>query len=248
MNIKPWLLVLAGLGLASSGTAASRIRLASFEYPPFCDSSRPDGGGLVAIVREAFALQSIHVDLVQLPWRRVMTHARQGRVDGVIGIWPDDAKQMQLLAAAPVYVSQLGVYQLAAAPLPASLAQLRGKRAGVVQGYQYGAQVLASGMLFDQANDDETNLRKLQTGRVQVALVEKAVGDYLLQTPRLRLGAPLRWGGLVLDRQPLSVGFAATPRQQAWARQFAAGFARLKQQGRYQQIALDAGLQAYLPR
>lgn len=248
MNIKPWLLVLAGLGLASTVASANSIRLASFDYPPFCDSSRPDGGGLVAIVREAFALQGIHVDLVQLPWRRVMTQARQGRVDGVIGIWPDDARQLQLLAAAPVYISQLGVYQPAGKPLPRSLAELRGKRAGVVQGYQYGAQILASGMLFDYANDDETNLRKLQTGRVQVALVEKAVGDYLLQTPRLRLGAPLRWGGLVLDRQPLSVGFTATQEQQVWARQFAAGFARLKQQGRYQQIAREAGLQAYLPR
>lgn len=248
MHIPSWLATLAVCGLPLAALAAPSIRLANFDYPPFCDASQPDGGSLVAITREAFALQGIRVELVHLPWSRVIAQAQQVRVDGVIGIWPDDAQQMQLRMAPPVYLSLIGVYLPAASPLPQRLDDLRGKRAGTVQGYNYGPRLLASGMLPEPVHDDETNLRKLQTGRIQVAVIEKAVGDYLLQTPRIRQGPALRWGGLLLARQPLSIGFTATAKQQYWAQQFDAGFARLKQQGRYQQIALDAGLQAYLPR
>ena len=247
MHIPSWLATLAVCGLPLAALAAPSIRLANFDYPPFCDTSQPDGGSLVAITREAFALQGIRVQLVQLPWSRVIHQALQARVDGVIGIWPEDAQQMGLRSAAPIYISQIGVYLPRTQRVPVRLAALRGKRAGTVQGYNYGPRLLGSGMLLEPVHDDETNLRKLQTGRIEVAVMEKAVGDYLLQTPRIRLGTPVHWGGVVLGRQPLSIGFTATPQQDYWARQFDAGFKRLKQSGRYRQIAGNARLHAYLP-
>lgn len=245
---KQALLLLGMLLPAAPGKTADILHLATLAYPPFCDQEQPDGGALVAITRAAFARQGIRMQLTVLPWPRLVSQLRQGRFDGVIGVWSTDLAAMKLRAGSPVFHSLVGFYL----PQHSSLSMdkpgaLRGKRAGIVQGYNYSARVLQSGLLFEQARDDETNLRKLQLGRLDVAIVEKAVGDSLLATQRLRQGRLLRSGGAVLAVEPLAVGFASGSSQDYWHAQFESGLQKLKQDGQYLRMVQAAGLQEYLP-
>lgn len=228
--------------------ADSTIRLVTLSYPPFCDETQADGGALVAITRAAFARRGIRLSLTVLPWPRLVNQLEQGRFDGVIGVWSTDLLTMHLQPSPPLFNSLIGVYQRSGDDaVPLDYRTLRGKRAGIVQGYNYSQAVLESGMQFDTARDDETNLRKLQLGRIDVAVVEKAVGDALLATRLLPSAKSVRWGGLVLAQEPLSVGFTAGKRQAYWHGQFVAGLQQLKQDGQYLRLVRAAGLQEYLP-
>ncbi|MGL6046623.1 MAG: hypothetical protein ACRC02_09185, partial [Vogesella sp.] len=136
--------------LALAMTVNPAITLATLEYPPFCDSQKPGGGALVSIVREAFAQQDIPVNVVVMPWQRVMSLSQHGRFDGVIGVWQTDLKSMRLKAGNPVFHSLIGVYVVqGAAPLPLPSSWLGGKLAGTVAGYHYPASVLALNMVLD---------------------------------------------------------------------------------------------------
>lgn len=242
-------LLLVALLLAARGEAAGTVRLATLAYPPFCDQERADGGALVAITRAAFARQGIRVQLSVLPWPRLVSRLEQGRFDGVIGVWNTDLAAMKLRGSSPVFHSLIGIYQPHYGSDPVrSLRQLHGKRAGIVQGYNYSSAILQSGMRFELARDEETNLRKLQLGRIDVAIAEKAVGDSLLATWRLQRGRSLRWSGLILASEPLAVGFTPGGGQDYWHVQFESGLQKLKQDGQYLRMVQAAGLREYLPR
>ncbi len=232
--------------LALAMTVNPAITLATLEYPPFCDSQKPGGGALVAIVREAFALEDIPVNVVVMPWQRVVSLSQHGRFDGVIGIWQTDLKSMQLQAGHPVFRSLIGAYTLQGrAPLPLTSSWLGGKLAGTVAGYHYPANILGLKMVLDSTRDDETNLRKLQQQRIQLAMTEKAVGDALIRSGKLPGRPKLVWGEVVLAQEALSVGFAASNMRPFWMKSFNQGLWKLHQSGRYRQIVAMHQLQEF---
>lgn len=232
--------------LALAMPANQAITLATLEYPPFCDSQKADGGALISIVREAFAYQDVPINLVVMPWQRVVSLSQHGRFDGVIGIWQTDLKSMRLKAGNPIFHSLIGAYALQGkTPLPLTSRWIPGKLAGTVAGYNYPANVLGLGMVLDSTRDDETNLRKLQQQRIQLAITEKAVGDALIRSGKLPSRPRLAWGELVLAREVLSVGFAASSLQTHWVNAFNQGLWKLHQSGRYRQIVLAHQLQEF---
>jgi polar amino acid transport system substrate-binding protein len=227
-------------------TTNPAITLATLEYPPYCDTSKSDGGALVSIVREALALEDIPVHVVVMPWQRVVSLTRLGRFDGVIGVWQADAKSMKLKAAAPVFNSPIGAYVIAGqTPLPLTKSWLPGKLAGTVTGYHYPASIMKLRMVLDNTRDDETNLRRLQQQRIQLAITEKAVGDALLRTGPLQHPPKPIWGGLVLAKEALSVGFAESRMQPYWLNAFNQGLQKLYLSGRYRQIVETHQLQEF---
>jgi polar amino acid transport system substrate-binding protein len=232
--------------LALAMTVNPAITLATLEYPPFCDSQKPGGGALVTIVREAFAQEDIPVNLVVMPWQRVISLSQHGRFDGVIGIWQTDLKSMRLKAGNPVFHSLIGAYVVQGkAPLPLTSDWLQGKLAGTVAGYHYPGNILGLKMVLDSTRDDETNLRKLQQQRIQLAITEKAVGDALLRSDKLPSRPKLAWGEIVLARETLSVGFAASSMRPYWLNAFNQGLWKLHQSGRYRQIVMAHQLQEF---
>lgn len=247
--------LLLALGLSASiapsawgliTTVHPSITLATLEYPPFCDGQQPDGGALVSIVREAFAQEDIRVNVTVMPWQRVIALNHHSRFDGVIGIWRTDQKNMQLQPGNPVFQSLIGAYVVRGkAPLPLPMSWLPGRLAGTVAGYQYPESMLKLKMELDSTRDDETNLRKLQQQRIQLAITEKAVGDALIRSGKLPTRPQLAWGELVLGKEVISVGFAANPMQSFWRTAFNRGLWKLHQNGRYQQIAAAYQLQEF---
>jgi polar amino acid transport system substrate-binding protein len=227
-------------------TTNPAITLATLEYPPYCDTTKKDGGALVGIVREALALEDIPVHVVVMPWPRIVSLTHLGRFDGVIGIWQTDAKNMKLKAATPAFNSPIGAYVMPGqTPLPLTTQWLSGKLAGTVTGYHYPSSITKLKMVLDTTRNDETNLRRLQQQRIQLAITEKAVGDALLRSGTLPLQARPVWGGLVLAQEELSVGFAESSMQTYWLNAFNQGLQKLYQSGRYRQIVETHQLQEF---
>ena len=123
------LLLATGSSLAMA-TVNPAITLATYDYPPYCDSTDPDGGALVAIVRAAFAEEDISVNLTVLPWQRLSSLSASGRLDGVIGVWKTDTDNLKVSLGPPVFYSLLGYY-LHQNRKPLKVSELAGRRAGV---------------------------------------------------------------------------------------------------------------------
>lgn len=224
-------------------TVNPSITLATYDYPPYCDSHDRDGGALVAIVKAAFDEEDIPVNLAVLPWQRLSSLSANGRFDGVIGVWKTDAPSLKIRPGPPVFRSVLGYYQRSDNPL--SPGKLAGRQAGTVSGYHYPATVRHLGTNFDVARDDETNLRKLQQGRIDLAITEKAVGDALLRNGRLPPKPDLLWNGHVLGTEALSLGLYQGRLYPYWQQTFMRGLQKIQQNGRYHRIVSRYGLQAY---
>jgi polar amino acid transport system substrate-binding protein len=59
--------------------------------PHNCEAGSTVEGYMVDILRQAFALQDISVNYVNMSWARALQQARSHRVDGIIGVFAGDA-------------------------------------------------------------------------------------------------------------------------------------------------------------
>lgn len=226
-------------------TVNPAITLATYDYPPYSDSNDRDGGAMVAIVKAAMALEDTPVNITVLPWQRLSSLSAGGRFDGVIGIWKTDTSSLKVSMGPPLFYSILGFYQRDDSPNYRP-AELTGRRAGIVGGYHYPPAIKQLGTSFDIARDDETNLRKLQQGRIDIAITDKVVGDALIHGGRVPSYPALRWHGWVLGKEALSIGLYQGPMHQHWQQTFQRGLLKLRQSGRFQRIVAKYGLEEYV--
>lgn len=195
---------------ASPAHATEQIaNLLTTNYPPYSAEALPQGGAFTAAVREALALNGWGIKLRFVPWARVPTEIRSGRVDAVLVCWPREIREFGLLSSTPIYASRLGFFvrRSEAASTEVTLARLRGVVVGTVRSYGYPDQLAAAGVVREDAAADATNLRKLAAGRFRHVVLEQAVGNYLLGTTELAALRPqLSWKGPAFATVPLSVG------------------------------------------
>ncbi|UUY06724.1 transporter substrate-binding domain-containing protein [Pseudomonas sp. J452] len=225
------------LSLCLSLPVAAELRLATLEYPPYCSQALPTGGSIVELTVRAFATQGHVAQVDFLPWARVRADLRSGNYQGALALWPQEIIEEQLIASRPLFYSQLGFFVRKSKPVAyQSLSELRGQRVGIVRGYGYPPNLLRSGFSAEEAVDDISNLRKLAARRFDLVLLERTVGDYLINQDAALRGR-LHWQEPALERIPLFVGFTAQkPGQPDWAAIFARGLAELHSSGEYTRI------------
>lgn len=216
---------------------AAEPRLATLEYPPYSSEHLPGGGSIVELAERAFATQGHDPRIDFLPWARVRVELHKGSYQGALTLWPQEIKEERLIASRPLFYSQLGLFvRKHEGPPVGSLADLRGRRVGVVRGYGYPPRILGSGMLAEEAVDDISNLRKLAARRFDLVLLEHIVGEHLVAGDAALRGR-LVWQEPALERIPLMVGFTAPrPGQPDWAAIFERGLRELHASGEYMRI------------
>ncbi|MCY1501983.1 Bacterial extracellular solute-binding protein, family 3 [compost metagenome] len=230
-------LLLSLILLLASWAHATPLRLATLEYPPYCSQALENGGSIVELVTRAFASQGQAVQIDFLPWARVRAELGSGRYQGALALWPREIQEERLVASRPLFYSELGFFSRSGKPVPFhSLADLRGRKVGIVRGYGYPDNLLHSGFVSEEAVDDLSNLRKLAAGRFDLVLLERVVGNYLIAR-HADLGGKVRWQEPALVRIPLLVGFTP-PRagQTDWVQVFERGLRTLHASGDYMRI------------
>lgn len=184
------LALLCGLLLAPLPVAsAEEWSFTTLEWPPF-SGSLPQGGSMTTVLRAAFASQGDDLRTTTLPWKRAVAAAMQ--VDGPhVGFFT--ATRAECDVAGGVLSEQpIGRFRYALAQrqeLPVRWSKpddLSGLMIGVVDGYDNGpviADLHKRGLIrLDSAPTDAANLRKLQAGRVDAAVVEISQFAYLQPT------------------------------------------------------------------
>ncbi|WP_374337683.1 substrate-binding periplasmic protein [Leeia sp.] len=207
-------------------------RFAASEWAPYMGAHLPQQGRAVATVRAAFARNGIQLQVDFYPWARTIALARAAPYDGYLVEYDDAMLRKEWLYSLPVAYSPLGLAERVANPVVwtrlEDLAAQR-KTIGVVQGYVNTPELdrlIAQGTLnSDRSADDLTLLHKLAAGRVDVAVMDAQVFEYLLLTQStLRAHAhQLRLQPRLLEQKALNVVFRKTPRGQWLLNQFNQG-------------------------
>jgi hypothetical protein len=208
------------LVLAFRPAVANEVNLVTLDWPPYSGALAKQGF-LSRVLREAYATQGHSVSVTVLPWLRAIKVAMSGTPNGPIGFY--SASEQECLDAKGRASDPIGYYQFFLAqrkgsqPTWRSWKDLHGKRIGVIEGYDNGPDIarLVSQSLIttDVAPNDLSSLQKLAAKRVDYAVTDSRVFEYLQKVhslSSLELAARPITGKL-----PLYVCFNLTPAAEA---------------------------------
>lgn len=177
---------LLGMLLAPLPARAEEWSFTTLEWPPF-SGSLPDGGAMTTVMRAAFATQGDGVKITILPWKRAVSTAMQTE-NGHAGFFTatptECATAGGLLSELPIGRFRYALAERRSNPVKwGNAADLQDLLIGIVDGYDNGPIIdglRGKGSLkVDVAASDLANLRKLQAGRIDAAVVEVSQFAYL---------------------------------------------------------------------
>ncbi len=179
------LLLLAGRPGAAQD-AAVVIRLASLEWPPYTSARVAAEGASAAVVRAALATQGAKLEIEFMPWTRAVAVGQDGR-SGFHGYFPEYQSvevERTFRLSRPIGSSPLGFVERRSSPVRwRSLDDLREVPFGVVRGYvntaELDARIARGELTAVPAGDDLANLRKVMRGRLDLAVIDRHVLDWL---------------------------------------------------------------------
>jgi polar amino acid transport system substrate-binding protein len=165
------------LALALDGRAAEPVQIAVDGFnPPFMSGSGAVARGLYpALIEASFKEMHRSASMLPMPWPRVMIGLDEQR-HGAGGIYKTADRAKLYDFSEPLFVERIGVYYEPVRPVNyRSVADLAGLRVGVIIGWSYGDEFdrarKAGLFTVESVQSDLQNLRKLELGRIDVALI-----------------------------------------------------------------------------
>jgi polar amino acid transport system substrate-binding protein len=236
-------LVLAGLLLleARSVSAQTPLRiLVDDANPPFMYQNGGRAAGLYPrLVAAGFRHMGMPVEIQAVPWRRAL-HDADTAGAGVAGIYKNSERLAKYDYSEPLFVERVNIYAADGrqAGSSAGLASLHGQRVGAIRGWSYGDDFdkarQEQRFVVEEVTSDEQNFRKLDAGRLDVALaIEDAARLLLAAHPKV-----LATGRLT--ENPTYLAFSKRDARTAVLRRFNEALKALRADGRYDAIARAA--------
>lgn len=192
------------------------VHLTSLDWPPYSGKDLPGGGASIEVARAAFKAMGYELKVDFYPWSRAVNLAKDegSKYAGYIPEYYSDAVAEEFHYSDVMGNGPLGFAQHADKPINwSSHDDLSNYSIGVVQDYVNEAEFdkrIADGRIKVQAvTSDATNLVKLVNGRIDMAVVDKNVMDYLIKTDK-RLknkGDKLQFNDKMLEDKKLYICF-----------------------------------------
>lgn len=215
------------------------LRMAMTEFPPYTGTDLPGGGIATLITRTALARQGLEMSASVRPWARALSETQEGVFDGLIGVWRNAERERTLLFPRPLGITnRIGFMARAGTSITVNdLKQLRRLTIGVVNGYANPPAIEEAQLRLEPAVDDLRNLRKLLLGRIDLALIDKGVAHYLLQTQLPTGLTELTWLEPSVTETPLYAALSRrSPEAQARAAEFNLGLDKIHKDGELDQL------------
>lgn len=189
--------------------ANETVVMSTTEFAPYMGAQLSHQGVLVAIATEAFKREGYTLQVRFLPWVRGLAYAKQGTVDGMVGLWHSQEREQWFAFSRSVISNKIGFYQRRDSTIVfTNLAGLKPYTIGTVRAYANPPAFDAAHLHTDEAVDDLTNLRKLAAGRLDLVLIDKAVAQYLIDNSPAEFQGKLKWVEPPIDILPLYVGLS----------------------------------------
>lgn len=253
-EMKKWatsLVLAAGLTAACvvgvSAQSLKTVRLTNGEWQPFMSEEVPHHGFASHIVTEAFANVGVEVEYGFFPWARSYKLAKDGTWDGAAVWWDTEERREQFYFTEAVAPSTTVFFYLRDRGFDwESYEDLSDVRISATLEYSYGQafdEAEAAGTIkTNRAPNDETNLKKLLKGRVDVF-----PGELMVTYAQIRDTFPeedavrFTHHEKPVNDQPLYLLLSKKVDGNEDLRDlFNEGLRQLKESGRYDQIIADA--------
>lgn len=181
----------AGAALLASACAADAVRINfDAEYPPFMSARDGQPSGVYpALIAAALALIQQPFSFEAKPWKRALLELDEGRA-GVGGIYKNEARTAKYDFSDPILTEHVAVYFNKARPIAfKTLADLYGKRVGVLRGWSYGDAFDAArrngSVTVEEVTNDKANFLKLEHGRLDAVLAVEEAGRSVIVAENL---------------------------------------------------------------
>ena len=196
------LLAIAAASLAVSAQTKP-LRLVSTAWPPFTNASPQARFALdlveAALGRIGVASQTTIVDAAKFTAQLI-----KGPYDGSAAAWKDPEREQALLFSQPYLENRLILVGRTGADVSAkTLADLKGKRVAIVEGYSYGDAIDNTGPAFVRSRSEEDSLRQLLGGAVDYTLMDEIVVQYIVDHHSDEARTRLQFGSASLVTRPL---------------------------------------------
>jgi polar amino acid transport system substrate-binding protein len=173
-------LVLIAVLSPEASRQAAPLNLVSTAWPPFTN--------VPGLPRFALDLVEDALGRTGLTARTTIVDAPQftasllsDRFDGSAAAWKDTARERVLLFSQPYLENRLVLVGRRGADVSAkALAELRGRRLALVEGYAYGDAIDTAGPIFVRTRSEEDSLTQLLNGLVDYTLMDELVVNYIL--------------------------------------------------------------------
>jgi polar amino acid transport system substrate-binding protein len=125
------------------------------------------------------------------------------KFDGSAAVWKDPERERVLIFSQPYLENRLVVVGRHGADVSAkALADLKGKRVAIVEGYSYGDAIDNAGPVFVRSSSEEDSLTRLLKGDVDYTLMDELVVNYIISNYPKESGTKLQIGSVpVLTRE-----------------------------------------------
>jgi polar amino acid transport system substrate-binding protein len=193
-----WMVVFAAAMTACWLTAAgqtSQLRLVSTIWPPFTNESGQPRFAL-DLVEEATRRIGIKASTTFVEAAKFTPALLTGPFDGSGAAWKDADRERVLLFSQPYLENRLNLVARRGGDVSAkTLAELKGKRIAIVEGYSYGDTIDAAGPTFVRSRSEEHSLELLLSSAVDYTLMDELVVEYIVDhhpeeaRTRLQFGA-----------------------------------------------------------
>ncbi len=174
-------LALLSILLTAQGQTET-LTLASDVWPPFTNTPGEKSFAL-DLVAEALKRMDVSSDFVIVDFDEVLSGIDQGNYSGSAALWETAERRKKYYFSEPYLQNQLILVGKKGSDVSAgSIAELTGKRIGIVGDYAYGTDISnARNIVPVQGESDQQNLERLLSGQIDYMLVDALLIQYLLK-------------------------------------------------------------------
>jgi polar amino acid transport system substrate-binding protein len=195
MRHSPLVLLLLAAAALAGAAQTPQLRLVSTAWPPFTNEAGKPRFAL-DLAEEALGRMGIKTTTTIVEPGRFTPALMSGEFDGSAAAWRDPERERALIFSDPYLENRLILVGRRGGDVSATtLAQLKGKKVALVEGYSYGDTIINAGPTFVPSRTEEDSLKQLLDGAVDYTLMEQLVVEYILRNhpeearTRLQIGS-----------------------------------------------------------
>lgn len=229
----------------SSAAVSQQLKLAATNFPPYYGEDMPNGGPFSELTRQAFAEAGYQVSIEFIPWARAVEWGKEGKIDGLIGAWVTEQRAPYFIETVPVMTNKLVFYrQLGSNTAFESFEDIARQKLwiGSVYGYAQPQGLIEAGVNLVYTTQDKKPFMLLSRGRVDLVIVDQTYASATLALPDMQSHSEhVELIDRIVEQREMHILVSKKLEDAEDVVQgFNDGLARLKEDGRFKQILLDA--------
>lgn len=235
MSFKKLMAMIFSCLMAVSIQAKEKVFLTSLEWPPYAGANLPEQGASVAVAKAAFDAMGYELVVEFYPWSRAVNLAKNNpKYAGYFPEYFSEGGTKDWIFSESMGNSPLGFAQPANKPVSwSSMKDLEQYTIGVVRGYvntaEFDSKVANGEIKAIPVTADMNNMQKVATGRIDMAVIDKNVMNYLFNNePELKsLQGKASFNDKLLEDKTLHVAFKKSAKGEELSKVFNDGLKKI---------------------